>query len=67
MSIIVIDAISKKLMCGDIGYGAMEEPKKIAEIVYNNIIKWIIKCKTNLTLRMLVLGKRWILVHKIEN
>lgn len=39
MNIIVIDAISKKLMCGDIGYGAMEEPKKIAEIVYNNIIK----------------------------
>lgn len=31
MNVIIIDSIEKKLMCGDIGKGAMEEINKIVE------------------------------------
>lgn len=30
MNVLVINTIKKKLMCGDVGYGAMEEPYNIA-------------------------------------
>lgn len=30
---IMIEPISKKLMCGDIGKGAMEEPRRIIEFI----------------------------------
>ena len=35
LNIIVMKTIKKELMCGDVGFGAMQEPIEIAKFVEN--------------------------------
>ncbi len=38
--VIVVDPVSKKLACNDVGVGAMEHADNIAEIIKNKVMRW---------------------------